>query len=235
MRRWNRVGIALLAFVLFPASACQIMDPVIRRTTTPVPEWVSSPREYTTPVSLFDDFSDPTSGWEIGDYSVGSVGYAEGEYFVRVEDKDVFTWGQQFEYFGDVTIEVTARQASGPENNNTGYGVMCRVNYDAEVGELEGYAFLVSADGYYVITRYVSGNSSNLDGWNVSNAVRQGSGSNQLQVICEGERLLFYLNGVRVAETWDDSFSSGDVALIGTTYESGAAEFRFDNFSLSTP
>ena len=119
MHRWSRYGMPLLAFALGTLSACQVMDPVIRRTSTPVPDWTSQPREYTTPVSLFDDFSDPTSGWEIGEYSVGGVGYAEGEYFVRVEDEDVFTWGQRFEWFGDVTIEVTARQAGGPESNDT--------------------------------------------------------------------------------------------------------------------
>jgi hypothetical protein len=235
MHRWSRYGLPFLAFMTLTLSACQVMDPVIRRTSTPVPDRPPQPRVYTTPVNLFDDFSDPASGWEIGEYSVGSVGYREGEYFVRVEDEDVFTRGQRFEWYGDVTIEVTARQASGPESNDTGYGVMCRVNYDPDIGELEGYAFLAAGDGYYAIARYVGGDSQLLVGWEKSDTVRQGSGSNDLEAICASERLIFYVNGVRLAETRDESFSSGDVALIGTTYDSGAAEFRFDNFSLSSP
>lgn len=234
MRMWIRVGIVFSLYAVF-SSACQVMDPVIRRTSTPIPDWQPAPRVYTTAVKLFDDFSDPTSGWEIGEYSVGSVGYDAGEYFVRCNDEEVFTWGQRFEWFGDVSIEVTARQASGPESSDTGYGVMCRVNFDPDVGQLEGYAFLVAGDGWYAITRYVSGDSEHLVEWTESAAVRQGNGSNELRVICAGDQLTFYVNSVRVAEAWDGSFSSGDVALFGTTYDPGEAEFRFDNFSLTSP
>lgn len=235
MHRCCRFGMPFLVFVLLTASACQVMDPVIRRTSTPISDRTPQPRVYATQANLFDDFSDPASGWEIGEYSVGSVGYMEGEYFVRVEDEDVIAWGQRFEWFGDATVEVTARQASGPESDDTGYGVMCRVNYDPDVDKLEGYAFLVSGDGYYAVVRFIGGDGQLLVGWEKSDTVRQGSGSNELEVICNAERLIFNVNGVRLAETRDESFSSGDVALIGATYDPGSAEFRFDNFSLTSP
>jgi hypothetical protein len=186
-------------------------------------------------VKLFDDFSDPASGWEIGEYSIGGVGYDTGEYFIRCDNNDGYIWGQRFEWFGDVTIELTTRQASGPDNDNTGYGVMCRVNYDPDVGGLNGYAFLVAGDGFYKVARYVEGDSYDLVEWTESVSVRQGSGSNNLRVICSGDQLTFYVNGVLLAETWDETFPSGDVALFGTTYEPGVAEFRFDNFSLTSP
>ncbi len=235
MRMRMRVGIPLVIFVLFVVSACQIMDPVVRRTATPVPDYEPAPRVYTTAVKLFDDFSDPASGWEIGEYDIGSVGYDMGEYFIRAEEDNGYIWGQRFEWYGDVSIEVTARQASGPDNNDTGYGVMCRVNYDPEVGDLEGYTFLVAGDGYYAITRYSAGNGEHLVGWTKSETVRQGNATNELQAICAGDQLTFYVNGVRIADTRDDTFSSGDVAFFGATYEPGAAEFRFDNFSLTSP
>jgi hypothetical protein len=211
------------------------MDPVIRRTDTPVPDHMPAPRVNTTAVNLFDDFSDPASGWEIGEYGIGSVGYDMGEYFIRAVDDNGYIWGQLFERFGDVSIDVTARQASGTDNNDTGYGVMCRVNYDSEVGDLGGYAFLVAGDGYYAIIRFVDGDDEFLVGWEKSETVRQGNATNELQVICAGDRLTFYVNGVRIAETWDDSFSSGDVAFFVQIYEPGTAEFRFDNFSLTSP
>ena len=229
-----RVGVLLVIFAAL-ISACQIMDPVIRRTATPVPDYVPAPRVNTTAVKWFDDFSDPASGWEIGEYSVGSVGYDMGEYFIRAEEDNGYTWGQRFEWYGDVSIEVIARQASGTDNNDTGYGVMCRVNYDPDVDNLEGYAFLVAGDGYYAITRYADGYNEFLVGWDESETVRQGNATNELEVICAGDQLTFYVNGVWIAETRDDTFSSGDVAFFGAIYEPGAAEFRFDNFSLTSP
>lgn len=234
MRIWIRVGLVFSFFAVI-LCACQVMDPVIRRTSTPIPDEVPAPRVYRTTAKLFDDFNDPSSGWEIGEYSMGSVGYDAGEYFVRCDDEEVFTWGQRFEWFDDVSIEVTARQTSGPESNDTGYGVMCRVNYDPDVGRLNGYVFLVAGDGYYAISRYVDGDSEHLVGWTESDTIRQGSGTNELRVICDGDQLTFYVNGVWMAEAWDGSFSSGDVALYGTTFDPGAAEFRFDNFSLTSP
>jgi hypothetical protein len=221
--------------VIFAASACQAMDPVIRRTDTPIPDWQPSARVNITAVKLFEDFSDPASGWEIGEYGSSSVGYESGEYFIRCDEETSYTWGQWFQWFGDVTIEVTARQASGPENNNTGYGVMCRVQYDPDAGGLNGYAFLLSGDGWYSIASFIDGESYNLVEWTESGAIRQGSGSNSVRVICSGDHLTFHVNGVLIAETWDDTFSSGDVALYGRTFEPGATEFRFDNFSLTSP
>jgi len=113
--------------------------------------------------------------------------------------------------------------------------VMCRVNYDPDVDNLEGYAFLVAGDGYYAITRYADGYNEFLVGWDESETVRQGNATNELEVICAGDQLTFYVNGVWIAETRDDTFSSGDVAFFGAIYEPGAAEFRFDNFSLTSP
>ena len=230
--RWVRISLRLL--ILYSLSACGL-SPVIQRTPTPTQEWVPPPDELVSPASFFDDFGDPVSGWEIGEYPIGSVGYSMGEYFVRCEQEDQIMWGQRQEWYGDVTIQVTGRQSIGPDNNNTGYGVLCRVNYDPDDDLIGGYAFRIAGDGYYAITSFIEGDSVHLVEWTFSEIVRQGNAENQLQVICAGDHLSFYVNGVFIAETWDDFFSSGDVGLIGVNYEAGVAEFLFDHFSLSSP
>jgi hypothetical protein len=182
-----------------------------------------------------DDFSDSTSGWEEGDYPSGTVGYRDGEYFVQALENSALMWGQAFVDLADVEVEVIARQISGPANDNTGYGVMCRLkaNEDGEI--INGYSLLISGDGYYAITKWSNGESSELVDWATSDEINTGTGVNTLRVRCEGERLTLYVNGNMVAEALDSSFTQGDLALAGVSFEDGEAEFRFDDLTARSP
>ena len=86
-----------------------------------------------------DSFADETSGWEIGDYSGGRVGYWNGEYFVTSLGDGQTMWGLANRGFDDVAIKVRSQQVSAPSNNNNDYGVICRANADGA-----GYFFLIS-------------------------------------------------------------------------------------------
>ncbi|MGD8823184.1 MAG: DUF1080 domain-containing protein [Anaerolineales bacterium] len=182
-----------------------------------------------------DDFSSASSGWEVGDYNNGSVGYANGEYFVTATSQGIFMWGQAMRNFDDVDISVTARQVSGPSNDNTGYGVMCRVRYDPQSDLLFGYSLRISGDGYYAIHKFTGSDIVDLVPWTTTPAIVLGNSSNQVRVICDGSYLALYVNGTLVAEANDSEFSSGDIGFSGTTYETASAEFRFDNLQVTAP
>ena len=44
-------------------------------------------------ILLQDDFSDSSSGWEIGEYEDGDVGYKDGAYFVTSVNTEILMWG----------------------------------------------------------------------------------------------------------------------------------------------
>jgi len=91
---------------------------------TPRPTNTSMPE--TGNILFRDDFSDSGSGWEVGDYEGGSVGYKDGVYFVTSLGNGSTMWGTANRSFDDLIIEVDATQVSaGPDNNND-YGVVCR-------------------------------------------------------------------------------------------------------------
>lgn len=182
-----------------------------------------------------DDFSSASSGWEIGDYNNGSVGYANGEYFVTATAQGIFMWGQAMRSFGDVDISVSARQVSAPSNDNTGYGVMCRVTYDPQNDLLYGYSLRISGDGFFAIHKFTGSDIVDLVPWTTTPAIVQGNSSNQVRVICNGSYLALYVNGTLVAEANDNEFASGDIGFSGTSYEEASAEFRFDNLQVSAP
>jgi hypothetical protein len=213
---------------------CAVGSPLIELTPTPaiIGDPISEPEGTAL---LFEDFSDPDSGWEVGDYGGGSIGYTDGEYFVTSMNEAEIMWGQAAMDLEDVIIEVNARQESGPSNDNSGYGVMCRVSYSPDEDVLNAYALRISPDGYYAITKFFQGESTHLVEWTLSDVIHQGPSTNAIEARCVSDHLMLTVNGVLLAETWDTSYTEGDIALTGTTFEAEPAEFRFDQVIISLP
>jgi len=46
---------------------------------------------------------------------------------------------------------------------------------------------------------------------------------------CLGDRFVFYINGIKVAEAYDDTFSTGDIDLVVGSYDEGNVHVSFDN------
>jgi len=220
MRKQVLLGGALLALALL---ACSLPG-----LGTPPP--IGEP---TSKVLFQDDFSDPKSGWEVGKYDAGEVGYGKGYYYV-VSYGDAHTmWGVANRSFTDVVIEVDATQVSGPANDNTDYGVICRTA-DPESGV--GYYLLISGDGYYAIAKGTDAGYEWLVDFTESSAIRQGNNAtNHIRAVCNGSKLSLTVNGVLLAEAEDSEFTSGDIALTATSYESDPTEVRFDNLVVTAP
>ncbi len=182
------------------------------------------------PVLYRDDFSDPSSGWEIGEYDSGSVGYGDGYYFVTSTVEEQQMWGVANRSFSDLAIEVDATQISAPANDNNSYGVMCRVQPDGD-----GYALRISGDGFYGIYKVVNGEFEALVEWTGSTAIRQGNATNHLRAVCDGAVLALFVNGEGVAQASDSSFAEGDIALTASTFEAELTEVHFDYLVVFAP
>jgi hypothetical protein len=187
--------------------------------------------ELPSPILFEDDFSDPGSGWEIGDYETGSVGYRDGAYFVTSTVEDEQMWGVANQSFRDLVIDVDATQVSGPSNDNNAYGVMCRV----QPGVRDGYMLVISGDGFCSIYKIVDGDVESLADWAESETIRQGNATNHLRAVCDGADLALFVNGELVAEASDSTFQEGDIALTVTTFEAESTEVLFDDLTVDRP
>ena len=113
---------------------------------------------------------------------------------------------------------------------------MCRVGYNSSTDQLTGYWFGIGADGYYSIVKFTSSEIITLVDWTTSGAIKEGNNRvNELRAVCQGSTLQFYVNGMLVAETTDNSYSFGDIGLGGASFESESAEFRFDDLEVYQP
>lgn len=179
-----------------------------------------------------DDFSDPDSGW----YSDGAEGaqmeYVDGGYRITINAASSGAWAYSGQIFANARSEVLAQKHAGPEDSNW-FGLLCRV--EANDGLPSFYAFIVSSDGYYGIGKRVSGGSLellNAGEMQFSNAIIQGGAANLIAADCAGERLVLYVNGVKLAEVSDSDLDVGQVGLIVGTFAEPGASIFFDDFAV---
>lgn len=187
--------------------------------------------------SLFTDrFGDENvCGWLLFDEGGVSAEITENALRISAGNTGEVTWTNPQQSFDDVSIEVTATQLSGPNNN--AYGLICRYQ-----DEENFYIFLVSGDGYYAIGRYDGGSSriTYLTGespyfYQESEAIFRGSAANRLRAECDGDRLAFFVNDELVDEVEDDTFVDGDIGLAASTFEPSTAVIEFDNLVVTQP
>jgi S1-C subfamily serine protease/tRNA A-37 threonylcarbamoyl transferase component Bud32 len=176
---------------------------------------------------LSDDFSDE-SIWPVGEETGSRFFYDDGEYYIEVFESEYAAWASSGDSWGDVMIDVDARQVSGPNDNQ--YGLYCRYQ-DAD----NFYEFDISGDGYYAIFLQQGGEYKTLAKWTATNAIRQGQASNHLTVLCQEDRLALWINGKFEAEVFDDTFSDGEIALTAGSFDEPGVLIAFDNLRASRP
>jgi hypothetical protein len=177
---------------------------------------------------LADDFSDPTSGWDVYSEDDTESRYADGEYELAVYRDNYVTWanpaGQEFT---DLQVEVDARTVEGPLDNSL--GILVRYQPDDD----NFYWFQISADGYYSVDMLQAGEWVGLVDWTESAAINQGLGAtNHLAVTCAGDQFTFYVNDTYLTSMSDATFEAGNVGLAAGTFDEAGAVVHFDNLEI---
>lgn len=182
---------------------------------------------------LEDDFGDASSGWGADERQEFDRGYDTGKYFIELREPNWFAWSNPGQRFDDVSVQVQAGLASGPQDGH--FGILCRyVNPD------NFYYFAVSADGYYAIFRRVDGGdleplTGGGSGMLPSPAIKTGDQSNDIRAVCQGEELSLYVNGELLETVSDDSHTRGDVGLGAGSGSEGGARVWFDDLVVARP
>ena len=176
-------------------------------------------------ILMSDDFSDSSSGWE--DYSgeFGTAGYRDGTYVVEAIEAKKYSWGQAFQNYDNIRIDVDATVLSTNDQLNDSFGVDCRIQNET----YEGYGFRISSDGYAMIELYANEEYVDLTEWTQSDAIYTDGRTNHITAICEGNHFSLLVNDELVAEAVDNTFSEGDIALSALTFEDQPVTVAFDD------
>jgi len=219
MFRMRSLTLSILALAL-SSLACQYSSPLVS-TPTSIPQ--------SGETLFYDDFSNPSTGWDHFTSAEGTMDYDGSGYRFLVNALQANFWSTPGKSFRDVRMEVDVAKLSGPDENRI--GLICRF--------VEGnyYFFMVSSDGYYTIGKYIGGNAIQLgqSEMQYNDAIHQGLAVNHLRADCIGNSLTFYINGNPVAQAQDADFSEGDVGLLVGTFAQPGVDVIFDNFVVLQP
>jgi hypothetical protein len=107
--------------------------------------------------------------------------------------------------------------------NNFGYGLSFNIDRNGR-----GYAFDITADGLFGISRWDGERLVRLHQWKRTPSIVQ-NGKNRLKIDVVQSEFTFYINSIEVASLIDSSYSGGRVAI-------GVSELQqvaFDNLSVA--
>jgi len=200
--------------------ACQFSQPLVA-TSTPV----TQPGD----TLYFDDFTNPSSGWDHFASAEGTMDYDGSGYRFLVNALQANFWSTPGKSFGNVRVEADVAKLNGPDENRI--GLLCRFT------EGNYYFFMVSSDGYYTIGKYIGGNAIQLgqSEMQYNEAIHTGLAVNHLRADCIGDTFTFYVNGAPVAQAQDTDFPEGDVGLLAGTFGQPGVDVIFDNFVVLQP
>lgn len=246
MKKRTRVTIGLIAIMM--TLACTAIPgfggsdtpsiPTEFPTIAPIATLEPTVAPVTANVLFTDDFTVAPSA-EMEEYSGddGFTGTQNGIYIVRATS-DVWQWGKSNSTFQNTVVEVDVAMATGPANNNAGFGVICRLT-EREDTSVDGYMLAISGDGYYTIRSITAGSMSPLVDWAYSDVINQGITVNKVRATCNGTDLRLEVNGQLVASatTIPGGSESGSIAFSAISFETDqpVAEGHFDNLVVSEP
>jgi hypothetical protein len=217
-------------------------SPTLRPSSTPLPTFTIAPSLTPIPTNtptpgieglgettgvFRDDFSDPLSGWPVGDTGDYSFGYSGGGYLITNNIPNAEVCASRTRGHTDFVIEAVARKISGP--NDAYFGVTCRKtgnNY---------YTLGITGNGDYVIYQTTAGLRERLI-QGPSSAIKKGDATNELVASCIGDVLTLEVNGVQVVSIVHEGPKIGSfVGLVVGTMNTPGVEVLFDNFNSHPP
>ena len=177
-----------------------------------------------------DDFSNPSSGWDVRNNADAFIGYKNSEFVISVGKINTTLWSIPNHYLTDVSVEVDAREVAGPDDNL--FGVICRYQ-DAN----NFYRFVIAGNGYAGITKRAGGKVTVISSPKLtrSPAVVRGQASNHIKAICQSNQLSLLVNNQLVAQAIDSDFQGGDVGLLASAGNHPGVEIHFTHFVVLQP
>ncbi|MBN1322564.1 MAG: hypothetical protein JW986_00995 [Methanotrichaceae archaeon] len=184
--------------------------------------WLTPSDPQAGEILYFDNFSSSKSGWLRFDAGDVLADYRDMAYRITVVPDGAWWWCRANKNFTDFVMEIEATQISGPDDN--AYGVVARL-----IDSRTFYMFLISGDGYYGFGALNNNTWVKPLEWEQSSAINLGNATNQIKLICKGDLLSFYANGVLLGEHREGTLSYGDVGLYVGSVKGGNVTVSFDD------
>jgi len=191
-------------------------------------EWSVTPR---TTTAFEDDFSDPESGWSSVSDAEREFAYENGEYSMRVRQRDwlLWEWAPPLQFMADFTAEVEAR---------SDYGIDAERAYGIIWGTTQGNQYLLHLDttGHYKLSKKINNQWQNDPvPWRKHAAIKPGNSENHIQVVVRGTSVKITVNDQVLEQLAVPSLGPVRVGLFVCTYDRSDSHIHFDSFRCASP
>lgn len=171
-----------------------------------------------------DDFSNPNSGWPVGDDGNILLEYRNGEYRIRILDPFWTAIARPGPMFTDYLLSANVRRINTNDGNvglvfglNSAFNQMFTFEIDAQ----RGYQLWI-----------LNGNWTQLKS-GTSNALLPGLGVNSLAVERSGSQINLFANGIKIDSIVYSSLQGlRHVGVIASRTDDGPIDVRIDNFQV---
>jgi hypothetical protein len=181
-------------------------------------------------IAFQDGFDSQNGNWTTYSTQAGAASYKDGKLYIKNYTASEYSSASfREQQFSDFALEVEMVLVSGSSANRQ--GVICRYSSEGDY-----YNLGISADGEYLIQKFVGGVATWLKSPTSSSHINTGSGvTNNVRVECMGNSLTLYVNGIRVAHITDNTLVSGYVGFLANSSSGEYTEVAFDNAVIWTP
>ncbi len=208
-------------------------------TPTPRPPTVA-PTATPPAFLLYDNFSDPTSGWEISSDEIANINYVNGEYVFDVFQTGWIVWGNPPKNtYTNASLEVKARHAAG-DYKDILFGPICNFQDNKHY-----YFFGIDTHGFYAIGKQDGEKETILTGGGkvaASDKLAQGNSWFRLTADCaRSGQLSLYVDGILIDSVTDTTYTEGSVGLFtyvfapgsGDIHQKAQVEIHFDDLTVT--
>jgi hypothetical protein len=180
--------------------------------------------------TYLDDFSNPGSGWPVGDADDVLTEYLDGEYRLLTRENDsLYQFRAPACGHPNYTVEVDARWEGTPGRS---YGLLFGLSADAS----RFYLLHVNTDyGLFEVLKYSPAGWENAWPEASSAAIHAGGEANHLKITVTGSSMGVEINGVLQGTTdGHPDLQADGYGLAASTYRfESTADARFDNFRVT--
>ncbi len=186
------------------ATAEPTATPTETPTSTPLP---SDPRQTLGAPTWRDTFQD-AANWYLFEDDHTKVSLDDDALILKAKNADGWSgWALSWPVVENFYLEATF--TPGDCTGLDRYGLIARAP-DAN----HGYLFGATCDGNYALRDWDGETFRMLKIWTPSTAIHQGSGqTNRLGILADGDRLTLFVNGERLDEIEDGTYSKGAIGL----------------------
>ncbi|MBG1264084.1 family 16 glycoside hydrolase [Nostoc commune] len=184
-------------------------------------------------VVLVDDFKHPSENWNkdtsasIKNGALFHPGYKNNNFKLSI-------WGDKNHKFKDLDFSVDAKKFNGTDDSV--FGIVARTSDKNKSNVIQNfYYLLIKGNGEFSMEKLIASKRWQYKvGWQHSTSIKRGNNINRLRIVCNGKRIIGWINNQRVGIFEDDSYTSGKIGVISLQSSDDGAAVYFDNVLMKT-